>query len=496
MIKRNKMDQDASVQSISRKTSNGAATGSLRIIKPLVRPIKDLVKSKKGRAENLWFWSSSEYNSNNAWDANFSNGNFNNNSKYNSNALRPVVALDIDEIKDWILAFEDCCRGKRTSTQCILYRLTYEFDLIRLAMEVKNGTYYPSVSTTFLVTRPKLREIFAANFRDRIVQHWVTLRLNPILEQRFESCGNVSFNCRLGYGTLASVLKLRDNIEEVSKSYTDRETYIGKFDMKGFFMSIDKRILLNLLIPFIRDNYKGDDIDKLIWLVQIIILHRPQSNCIRRGNVELWKDLPIHKSLFGNPDHLGMPIGNITSQLLANFYLSFFDEYIVSLCGELGAKYIRFVDDFVVVGKSKKDIKFLQHKADEFLKEKLGITLHKDKVYIQDAKKGVKFLGSVIRPGRIYLSNQTVGNFVDLIVKVEHLCHEIQKRTTGKRLIMLESYVSATNSYLGFLIQTNSYAIRYNIFESLHWFWLFCDVNEKTTKVSIREEYKLINYLK
>ena len=85
---------------------------------------------------------------------------------------------------------------------------------------------------------------------------------------------------------------------------------------------------MDLLIPFVKDKYKGDDLEDLLWVLEVTIRHEPQTDCIKRGKLNLWDELPPEKSLFNSPKCIGMPIGNITSQLLANFYLSFFDEFM------------------------------------------------------------------------------------------------------------------------------------------------------------------------
>lgn len=470
---------------------------SLSLIKPLIGPVKSKIVYANNSSNH---WSSSEYNSNNSWNVNFSDGNINNNNKNNSNVVRPCVATNNLDLKGWVDAFICCCKRKKSSIQCAVYRTRYERDLVRLAREVKSRTYLPSTSTCFVVTRPKLREIFAANFRDRIVQHWITGRIEPLLEERFISQGDVSFNCRKGYGTLAAVKKLDLQMREVSNNYTT-EAYIGKFDMKSFFMSIDKEILLELLIPFIRENYKGSDIEDLIWLVEITVRHEPQKNCIKKGRLELWNELPKDKSLFYSPSGIGMPIGNITSQLLANFYLSFLDEVMNEACKSLGATYIRFVDDFVVVCKTKKDVKYLWKLSNEFLKNKLHITLHPDKVYIQDVKKGVKFVGSVIKPGRIYLSKRTVGGFISVLHTLDRVCCrvflEMERGYNCEYLLRdLEHYICSVNSYMGFLVHANTYNIRCEAINNLMWFWGVCEVNLKTSVVRLKPRYKIINYFK
>ena len=124
------------------------------------------------------YWSVTENNSNNAWNVNFNNGNINNNNKYNSNVVRPVAACGgLYDVfyQSVVYAYKDCLRGKMASVQAVEYMQIAYVDLPCLAWELWTGTYKPTTSTCFLVRYPKLREVFAANFRDRIVHHWVCL---------------------------------------------------------------------------------------------------------------------------------------------------------------------------------------------------------------------------------------------------------------------------------------------------------------------------------
>ncbi len=460
-----------------------------------------LVKKKIAHA----LAASSEYNSNNSWNVNFSSGNMNNNNKYNTNYVRAVAALSEEEIQGWLEAFEDCCISKKTSDQCILYRYYYEEDLLHLAAEVQMRIYEPSFSICFIVTRPKLREVFAANFRDRIVQHWICIRLNPLFEERFCAQGNVSYNCRVGFGTLYAVTDLSRKIEKVSLDYT-REAYIGKFDIHSFFMSIDRGILLVLLLKFIDEKYFGPDKETLIYLCKVVINHASQNNCIRRGNLDLWEQLAKSKSLFYAKEGIGMPIGNLTSQLLANFYMSFFDEWILAQLAPYNGEYARFVDDFVIVVPSteayngKEVVKMIHKRANTWLSEQLHLTLHPDKVYIQDAKKGVKFVGSVIKPHRIYTSNRTMASLRQKVAHFEEYCHYLTDRGCEHISIpqakILEHEIDSMNSYLGISIHTNSYAIRaHEIMHNFKYFWIYCYVEGHFAVVKLKNKYKLINRL-
>ena len=206
---------------------NGCATSGLG---------SPLVKNKVVRIMT----SSSEYTETNAWNQQPSSGQTNNNNnKANGYQVRPVVALSEGRVKGWIEAFNQCCSNKMTSEQCVLYRL-HDTDLLRLMEECESYSYTPSTSICFCVTRPKLREIFAANFRDRIVQHWICMRIEPLFERRYAAMGNVTWNCRKGKGVRLAVNALRCDILEVSCNYT-RRAYVGRFDVAAFFMNIDIR---------------------------------------------------------------------------------------------------------------------------------------------------------------------------------------------------------------------------------------------------------------
>lgn len=462
---------------ISSLLLNGCATSG----KPIGNP---LVKNKVVR-----IMLSSEYSENNAWNLNPLSGQFNNNNKYNSNQVRAAVALSDERKRGWLEAYNQCISNKMTSEQCVLYRIC-DTDLLLLMEECEARLYVPSTSTCFIVTFPKLREIFAAAFRDRIVQHWICIRIEPLFETRFIAQGDVSWNCRKNRGTQKAVMALRKDILEISENYT-KEAWVGRFDVQSFFMSIDIRILENYAVAFVRKYYKGEDLELLVDLLVVTIRHRPQSNCIKRGDEELWKKLPKHKSLFYVEWFRGMPIGNITSQLLANFYMSFFDEYMVALCKAIGARYERFVDDFSVVCRRKQDVLMLRDKADAFLQEKLNLKMHHDKQYIQDVTKGVYFVGAVIKMNRVYISNRMVGGLVNTLREVQKLLAHIDTCSVNDAY-ELEHYLASINSYFGFMADKNGYAIkRLVIKDNCPLFFNYFYVKGRFDSVKLKREFSV-----
>lgn len=464
----------------------------------VTRGVEPLVNRQIARALiSSNYWSSTEYNSNNAWNVNFPGLNSNNNNKNNSNVVRAIAALDEKDKVSVLEAFEDCCKHKKGTAQCIYFRLNPELVLI-LALMIFTRTYFPGVSEVFIVTHPKLREIFAAWFIDRIVQHWIYLRINPLFEERFQSMGDVSYNCRKNYGTIAARQRVFDDMHKYGFSFI---LYVGRFDVSSCFMSIDVRILWQLLEPFIHEKYKGDDIDTLLYLSKITIFHRPQDNCIRKGNISLWEQLKESKSLFGKDRYTGMPIGNITTQILFNFYMSFFDEWVLNRIRQLGytkpeEHYTRFVDDFTLHSMPIEHIMLLYREARPWLSWNLHLTLHPEKIYIQQQRHGVKYVGGDIMPHGIYIINRTVGAMVDKAIETDNLCEDLIKNgVTEEKLEELKHLVSSLNSYSGFLKHGKTYNLQNQILTELPYFWKVCYTQKNLSVIKIKNKYQLSKYL-
>lgn len=446
---------------------NGRVTG--------LRTVSSLVKDKTAHAI------CQENDGNNAWNVN-SNGNVPNWNKNNQYAVRAVAALGEEEKVGWVEAFMDCLRHKRSSRDCAEYLVgDFESDLWMLIYEVSTRTYHPGTSKCFIVTRPRYREVFAAGFRDRVAQHWAAGRMEPLMEERYNEMGNVTYNCRKGYGTWKAIEKARQ--------FSLPGLVLGKYDLKGFFMSIDKELLLKLVSTFIKERYTGKDKDTLLWLLEVIIMHEPQKDCVRCSPAWMWDRLPREKSLFHGDGRHGVAIGNISFQLLANFLLSFFDEIILGLGSEHVAAYIRFVDDFEIYAYSKEFLTALRPRMERWLAENLHVRLHPSKVYLQRADRSVKFVGTVINSGRVYTSKKMVGDVYNAAVKLDNAavyCWHVPSPGNAKRL---EDAVSTLNSYLGSMKHTLSYGIRRKIFSRASWLWKCCYVLDHFTIVRIRKEF-------
>ena len=292
-------------------------------------------------------------------------------------------------------------KEKRTTINAISFEVNYSDNLVELYNEVNSKKYKIGKSIAFIVTRPKPREVFAADFRDRVIHHVIIQRLEPLFEEEFI---DDSYSCRTNKGTLYGIQRLHDKIKDLSKNYTE-DIWIGKFDISGFFMNINQNWLWKKLKEFIIEKYTNEkDKEYLLYLTRKVVLHEPQKNCTRKSDIRLWDRLDPAKLLFTCKPNCGLPIGNLTSQCFANFYLNDFDHWMSEM---FNGYYGRYVDDFYVLAKTKKEITRKIKSMENYLKQNYGLELHKKKRYIQRYDKGVKFIGTTVKKDKIRLDQET-----------------------------------------------------------------------------------------
>lgn len=360
-------------------------------------------------------------------------------------------------LEDLFEAYYECRKNKRRTINALAFELNYERELIRLWREINSDTYKIGRSIAFIVKYPVQREVFAADFRDRIVHHLVISKLNALFEKNFI---DDSYSCRKGRGTLFGIKRIREKIAECSCGFT-RDCYILKLDIRSFFMSIDKNVLYLMLHEFITEKYRRPDQKIILRLVKQIVYSTPEENCVIKGKKSDWNGLPFHKSLFWSNRFCGLPIGNLTSQIFANFYLNRLDKFVSK---ELNIPfYGRYVDDFILIHRDKKVLLEARDKIRNFLQATLKLNLHPQKVYLQHYKKGVKFIGAVIKPHRIYIGNRTKTSLYQKIyTQLPQMAQSV-----GHVLEGVEKFSSSVNSYLGFMKHYNTYNLRSKILKLL-----------------------------
>jgi len=260
-----------------------------------------------------------------------------------------------------------------------------EKNIIEIEKELVLQTYKSSSFSVFVVTEPKTREVFAAEFKDRVVHHLLTDYLQPYFEPKFI---HHSYACRNEKGTHMAVKSLGKLIKKITKNNTQKAYYL-QADVKSFFPSINHNILFNLIKNKVKNPY-------FIWLTQNIIYFDCTINPTKKGQLSLFAKVPPHKSLFTVPKGKGLPIGNLTSQFFANVYLNELDQFVKH---KLKCKYyIRYVDDFIIMSQNKNELFVIKHKIETFLHEKLDLELHPNKWKVEDVRNGIDTLGYITKP--------------------------------------------------------------------------------------------------
>ena len=299
-------------------------------------------------------------------------------------------------------AYLDCRRHKRKTANALKFEYNLEENLLKLLSELRERTYAPGRSIRFIVTKPKPREIFAADFRDRVVHHLLVNELAPHAEKRFT---HDSYACRPGKGTHRAVGRLRKFIRSAGDK--NQELHYLQLDIKTFFPSIDQKILFSIAERLIWRVAKNIEwAGEMTWLSRRIIFHNAAANYYYKGKPELKKLIPPEKSLVGRQPGRGLPIGNYTSQFFANLYLNELDQFIKR---DLRCRnYVRYVDDLVLVHADKSDFDGWTERINDFLKNKLALRLNEKKIRARPVASGIDFLGYFIKADYVLVRRAVV----------------------------------------------------------------------------------------
>lgn len=342
-------------------------------------------------------------------------------------------------------AYKACLKHKKNTVNALKFEMNRERNLIKLLNELKTGKYKISRHICFVITDPAPREIFAADFRDRVVHHLLYNEIRQLFENDFieNSYANRRFK-----GTHMAVKKMKYYL---SRGGIDgRRLYYLKMDIKGFFRNIDKRILWKIVEEKINQSdrelwWKRE----ILWLNEKIIFHDPASNYIFKGHEGLKHLIPKEKSLILGSRMTGLPIGNLTSQFYANIYLNKLDYFISN---ELGFdRYIRYVDDFVILSEDKEVLSDVVNTTSDFLTKNLNLELCVQKTKLKTADTGIDFLGYFIKPTHTLVRRKVVKRFKKKIFKLSHLqFNDLHHDLT----------VSVFSSYFGHFSHACSYNLR------------------------------------
>lgn len=361
-------------------------------------------------------------------------------------------------------AYLQARQHKRFRQYQLLFEANLQENLANLADELFRRQYKPRPSTCFIIEDPKKREVFAADFRDRIVHHLYFNYTHQIFERTFIAD---SYSCIKGRGTHFGIQRLQGHIRKASLNYSEK-AYVLQMDIRGYFMNIDRRLLLNICLASLDKCHcrAHIDMDFVRYLTKELVLLDPVKNCIIVGQPDQWHSLPHDKSLFHSADGCGLPIGNLTSQLFSNIYLNVLDQFMKRqlLCRHYG----RYVDDFFVVAADIVWLRGLIPQVRQFLSNELGLSLHEGKTRISEVHRGLSFLGAYVKPWRCYVRNETLRRIQRKVANLD--LYAAQNPDDDELPLMLRDSLS---SFGGVLSHFKTYTIRAKIWNSLQNVWSY-----------------------
>jgi RNA-directed DNA polymerase len=308
-------------------------------------------------------------------------------------------------------AWKGFVKSKRARRDVQEFEQNLMGNIISFHKDLVLKTYKHSAYEAFNISDPKPRNIHKAKVRDRLLHHAIYRILSPFFNRTFISD---SYSCRIWKGTHKAINRFQSFTRKESRNNT-KTVLVLKCDIRKFFASIDQDILIKIIKDYIPDK-------DIVWLVSKII----ESFHTNHGK--------------------GLPLGNLTSQLLVNIYMNEFDQFMKH---KLKAKYyIRYADDFVILSQDKQRLENILPEIREFLWEKLKLELHPDKVSIQTIASGVDFLGWAHFPDHRVLRTVT-------------------KRRMFRNIKEKNGKVETVQSYLGLIKYGNTKKLRRGIEDKL-----------------------------
>ncbi len=302
-----------------------------------------------------------------------------------------------------LAAWEEFVKGKRKKKDVQAFNRDLMTNILELYEDLKSGRYQHGGYHAFKISDPKPRDIHKASVQDRLMHHAIYRKLYPFFDRTWIAD---SYSCRNNKGTHRAMLRFQKFGRQMSVN-RKRTAWILKCDIRKFFASIDHEILFSIVSKRISDS-------RTMALIKTIV-----------------------QSFTSTGPGKGLPLGNLTSQLLVNVYMNEFDQFMKHKMK--AHRYIRYADDFVIFSAGKKSLEEIIPKIRAFLDERLKLALHPTKISIRTLASGVDFLGWI--------------HFLD---------HRVIRTSTKQRMIRnlaQEKNPASAQSYKGMLGHGNAYLL-------------------------------------
>lgn len=328
-------------------------------------------------------------------------------------------------------------KNKRYRDDVLKYTDNLETNLIELQNELIWQTYKVGKYRPFFVYEPKKRLVMALAFKDRVAQWSIYRQINPYFDRLFI---DDSFACRKGKGSHAAADRLQYWLRQTDRK-PDKWYYL-KLDISKYFYRVDHAVLLNILSRRIKD-------ERLMKLLATIINSEEQAFGLPAGVAP--DDCPEEEWLYD----VGMPIGNLTSQLFANIYLNELDQHCKH---ELHLHYyIRYMDDIIILHNDKRYLQAVKDDIEVFLKEVLHLDLN-NKTAIRPTSLGIDFVGYHIYATHRTLKKSTARRIIRSVTRMS--------KDLADGTLTRADFDRRVASYKGILEHCNSYGLRRRLNEN------------------------------
>jgi hypothetical protein len=374
-----------------------------------------------------------------------------------------------------------CRKNKRNTVNALRFEARQELNLLELQEALVSRSYKPNRSVCFFVKHPKLREVFAADFTDRVVHHILVSHLEKTWEKIFI---HDSYACRKGKGVHAGVMRLQQFMRQATVNGTRPAWYL-QLDIHNYFMSIDKQRLFDMLAA--RLNLKHEEDAQAHWLTHTLVFHDCTVAAHIKGDPALVHRLPPHKTLFHAPPGKGLPIGNLNSQFFANVYLNALDQFVKH---ELKCQwYLRYCDDFVLLATSLEQLQIYKQRIEVFIAEQLDLSLNPTRLRLRPISDGVDFLGYIVRPFHLLVRRRVLGHLHEVLQKSQAVLVHPHANGTEYRFDVdaLDTLQASFSSYLGHLRYAACHRLIQSIGVAHPWLKVYFGLRRKTLQLFRRD---------
>ncbi|MGN0309177.1 MAG: reverse transcriptase domain-containing protein [Bacteroides sp.] len=305
-------------------------------------------------------------------------------------------------------AYLDARRNERNKYAQLEFELNLEDNLRALRDELYHRAWTPMPCMCFIVNRR--REVFAPQFRDRIVSHLLFNMFYPLFDPLFIYD---SYSCRKGKGTLFGIDRNEHFLRSATNNFS-RTAHVLCLDIMGYFMHINHNLLVGIVLEEMERHRKRwshmIDYDLAAYIVRTLVCRAPASDCIKIGHPSDWDVLPDYKKMEHAEPGRGIIIGDVMSQMFSNIYLNSLDQFAKRTLGV--TYYGRYVDDMRITHSSKDALAEYAERIDEFLQERLRLKLNTGKTRILRADRRIDFLGAETERFNRYARHDTFAKYI------------------------------------------------------------------------------------